>query len=170
MYILGINAYHGGASACLIRDGELIAAAEEERFKRIKYWAGFPVQAIRYCLEEAGITPYNLDHIGISRDPNANLRQKVLFALRRRPNFGFIRDRLNNMARSRDAKTVFCQALEVTGLRQFGVKAEHLPTVVAKCRKASSTQGNPIELSGAELGDILREAILDFGDQRHRGP
>ena len=50
MYILGINAYHAGASACLIRDGELIAAAEEERFTRIKYCAGFPSQAIRYCL------------------------------------------------------------------------------------------------------------------------
>ena len=53
MYILGINAYHGGASACLIKDGELIAAVEEERFERIKYWAGFPVYAIKYCLSEA---------------------------------------------------------------------------------------------------------------------
>ncbi|MFQ3659901.1 MAG: carbamoyltransferase N-terminal domain-containing protein, partial [Anaerolineae bacterium] len=56
MYILGINAYHGGASACLIADGKLIAAAEEERFNRVKYWAGFPVQAIQYVLREAGIT------------------------------------------------------------------------------------------------------------------
>jgi len=41
-YILGINAYHGDASACLVKDGELIAAAEEERFRRVKHWAGFP--------------------------------------------------------------------------------------------------------------------------------
>src|SRR4051812_24764902 len=60
MHILGINAYHGGASACLIRDGKLIAAAEEERFNRIKYWAGFPVESIRYVLEEGGITPADL--------------------------------------------------------------------------------------------------------------
>ena len=71
MYILGINAYHGGASACLIRDGQLIAAAEEERFRRIKYWAGFPVEAIRYVLEEGKISPCDLDHIGVSRDPSA---------------------------------------------------------------------------------------------------
>ncbi len=63
MYILGINAYHGGSSACLIRDGLLIAAAEEERFTRVKYWAGFPVQAIRYVLKEAGITPQEVDQI-----------------------------------------------------------------------------------------------------------
>ena len=107
MNILGINAYHGGASACLIRDGELIAAAEEERFRRIKYWAGFPTQAIRYVLDEGGIGPHDLDHIGISRDPSANLHKKVLFALRRRPNFGFIKDRLNNMARVRDPRAAF---------------------------------------------------------------
>ena len=49
MYILGINVYHGGASACLIQDGKLIAAVEEERFNRQKYWAGFPVQAITFA-------------------------------------------------------------------------------------------------------------------------
>ena len=70
MRILGINAYHGGASACLIRDGKLVAAAEEERFNRIKYWAGFPVESVKYVLSEANITPADLDHIGISRDPN----------------------------------------------------------------------------------------------------
>src|SRR5438445_11789905 len=81
MHILGINAYHGGAAACLVRDGELIAAAEEERFRRIKYWAGFPTEAIRYCLAEAGVSAYNLDHVGISRNPRANLQKKIIYAL-----------------------------------------------------------------------------------------
>ena len=88
MYVLGINAYHAGASACLIHRGQLVAAVEEERFRRIKYWAGFPLESVKYCLETAGITPYDLDHIGISRDPTANLHRKVLFALRRRPSVG----------------------------------------------------------------------------------
>jgi carbamoyltransferase len=52
--ILGINAFHGDASACLIRDGAIAAAAEEERFRRIKHWAGFPGEAIRYCLRRPG--------------------------------------------------------------------------------------------------------------------
>src|ERR1700736_1533096 len=98
MYILGINAYHAGASACLIRDGEIVAAAEEERFRRIKYWAGFPTLAIQYCLAAGGITAAELDHVGISRDPGAHLHRKALYALRRRPNFDFVRNRLGNMA------------------------------------------------------------------------
>jgi carbamoyltransferase len=52
--ILGLNAYHGDSSACLVKDGVLVAAAEEERFRRIKHWAGFPSEAIRYCLALAG--------------------------------------------------------------------------------------------------------------------
>src|SRR5712691_5610044 len=99
MYILGINAYHAGASACLIRDGQLVVAAEEERFNRIKYCAGFPTQAIQFCLAEAGITAYDVHHVGISRDPSANLHKKILFTLARRPNFRAIRDRLANAAR-----------------------------------------------------------------------
>ena len=53
MYELGINAYHGDVSAILLRDGELVAAVEEERFTRVKHWAGFPSEAIRACLEKA---------------------------------------------------------------------------------------------------------------------
>jgi len=55
LHILGLNAYHADSSACIIRDGVLLAAAEEERFRRIKHWAGFPELAIKYCLEAAGI-------------------------------------------------------------------------------------------------------------------
>jgi carbamoyltransferase len=83
MYILGINAYHGDAAAAIVRDGELIAAAEEERFNRQKHCAGFPTQAIHYCLQAAGINVHQLDHVGISRDPAAHLHKKVLFAAAR---------------------------------------------------------------------------------------
>ena len=53
--ILGINAYHGDASASLVIDGKLVAAVEEERFNRIKHWAGFPAESIRWCLDDAGV-------------------------------------------------------------------------------------------------------------------
>ncbi|HYP41968.1 MAG TPA: carbamoyltransferase [Chloroflexia bacterium] len=112
MYILGINAYHGGASACLINDGQLIAAVEEERFSRVKYWAGFPVQAIRFVLQEAGIQPQDLDHIGISRNPTANLVKKALYAFTRRPSLNMVRDRLNNSMKVGNLKTVFCERME----------------------------------------------------------
>jgi carbamoyltransferase len=51
--VRGINAYHADAAACIVRDGKLVAATEEKRFRRIKHWAGFPSQAISYCLREA---------------------------------------------------------------------------------------------------------------------
>jgi carbamoyltransferase len=113
MYILGINAYHGGASACLIRDGQVVAAAEEERFKRVKYWAGFPVAAIRYCLDEAGIGIQDVDQIGISRNPGANLYRKILYVLSSRPSFSLVRDRLTNAARVQDLRQVLAEALDV---------------------------------------------------------
>ena len=56
MIIVGINAYHGDASAVLLRDGELVAAVEEERFRRVKHWAGFPSESIRTCLAIAGVS------------------------------------------------------------------------------------------------------------------
>jgi carbamoyltransferase len=111
--ILGINAYHGGASACLIQDGRLVAAVEEERFSRVKYQAGFPVQAIRWVIEEGGIAPQDLDHIGISRKPTANLVKKALFAFQRRPSMGLIRDRLNNSMKVGDLKSAFCSGLDI---------------------------------------------------------
>jgi carbamoyltransferase len=82
LYILGINAYHGDASAALVCDGQLVAAVEEERFNRIKHCAGFPVQSIQYCLEVAGIRPEDLTHIAIARDPQANLSKKLIYALK----------------------------------------------------------------------------------------
>ena len=83
MYILGINAYHGDASAAIIKDGKLLAAVEEERFNRFKHCAGFPAESIRYCLKVAGVSVEDVEHIGISRDPSAHLHKKVLFAATR---------------------------------------------------------------------------------------
>lgn len=82
MNILGINAYHGNASAALVCDGKLVAAVEEERFNRVKYAAGFPAAAIRYCLKEAGITLADLDHVAVPRNPYARLGTKLFYALR----------------------------------------------------------------------------------------
>lgn len=156
MFILGINAYHAGASACLINDGHLIAAAEEERFIRSKYWAGFPVQAIRYVLEEAGITPQDLDHVGISRNPNANLLRKALFAFSRRPNLGFVTDRLNNSVKIRDLKAIFCERLEVeaTDLKAQFHNVEHHQAHLASAFLVSPFEESAI-LSVDGMGDFV---------------
>lgn len=96
MIILGINAFHGDSSACLLRDGKMVAAAEEERFRRIKHWAGFPSEAIRYCLLEAGIGISDVDHVVVNTDPKANFLKKVGYTLMNRPDFRFVLDRIKN--------------------------------------------------------------------------
>ncbi|HUL73824.1 MAG TPA: carbamoyltransferase C-terminal domain-containing protein [Vicinamibacterales bacterium] len=96
MFILGINAYHGDVSAALVRDGELVAAVEEERFRRIKHVAGFPREAIRQCLAIAGITGRDLDHVAVSRDPRANVARKAWYAATVLPTGQLLRDRANN--------------------------------------------------------------------------
>ncbi len=63
MKILGISAYYHDSAACLVVDGHIVAAAQEERFTRKKHDSGFPSQAITYCLSEAGIQPADLDHV-----------------------------------------------------------------------------------------------------------
>ncbi|HTA42752.1 MAG TPA: carbamoyltransferase C-terminal domain-containing protein [Bryobacteraceae bacterium] len=76
--ILGLNAYHGDSSAALLLNGHLAFAVEEERFNRIKHWAGLPVQAAAACLADADID--SVDHLAISRDPRAHLMRKVVRA------------------------------------------------------------------------------------------
>ena len=95
-YILGINAYHGDSSACLVKNGALVAAAEEERFRRIKHWAGFPSEAIRYCLAEAKISLSDVEHVAINQDSKANLWKKIGFTLAKRPDLALVIDRINN--------------------------------------------------------------------------
>jgi carbamoyltransferase len=73
--VLGLNAFHGDASAALLLDGQLIAALEEERLNRVKHWAGFPEQAANACLAMAGVE--HVDHVAISRDPKAHFWTKV---------------------------------------------------------------------------------------------
>ncbi len=97
--ILGINAYHGDAAACLVRGGVLVAAVEEERFRRIKHWAGFPSEAIKYCVAEAGITLADVDHVAINRDPQANWGPRLKFLVARRPSLAKLAERLKNRAK-----------------------------------------------------------------------
>ena len=130
MIVLGINAYHGDVSAALLRDGELVAAVEEERFTRIKHAAGFPVNAIAACLSIGGVVPAEIEHVAISRDPRANLLRKARFALRNRPGRGFVADRLRNAGKVREVGDRIADALgRSRGRRMHWV--EHHPAHLA---------------------------------------
>lgn len=117
MYILGLNAYHADSSAAILKDGILIAATEEERFRRIKHWAGFPSEAVKFCLREAGISMDQVDHIAIGRDPSAKFWKKVWFAASH-PAIGInaVRHRITNtrqiLSLAQEFKAIFPEADE----------------------------------------------------------
>ena len=115
MYTLGINAYHGDASACIYQDGQLIAATEEERILRVKHWAGLPVEAVRFCLDEAGIGLEDVDVITVSRDPWAKFSQKMLFALRHGTSISSLRKRATHINGVRSIKEDVAHALGCNG-------------------------------------------------------
>src|SRR5450830_1624131 len=83
--ILGLNAYHGDVSAVILRDGQLLAAVEEERFRRVKHYAGFPHRSIAECLRLAGLRAADIDLFAVSQDTRAHLWRKALFLLTHRP-------------------------------------------------------------------------------------
>ena len=153
MYVLGINAYHGDVSAVLLRDGAVVAALEEERFTRIKHYAGFPTQSIQRCLEMAGIAGTDVAHVAISRDPKANLPQKALFALKKRPSFSLILDRLKNQRAVRDVEGPLALAL--------GLDRTALPPV-------HNVEHHPAHLASAFFCSPFDEAAVaaidGFGD------
>jgi len=120
-YVLGINAYHGDVSAALLRDGHLVAAVEEERFRRIKHWAGFPTLAIRSVLEMAGIRGQDVRHVAVSRDPKANLLRKGLFTVTHRPDLRLVLDRVRNAGKVRDLHGPLAAAL--------GLPRDDLPAI-----------------------------------------
>jgi len=125
MIILGLNAFHADSSAALVRDGRLIAAAEEERFRRVKHWAGFPSQAIAYCLSEAGVKLSDVDHIGFNQDSHANLLRKVLYFLRQRPNINLVLRRLRNRQERAGFPALLEQAFPGQTLRATIHPVEH---------------------------------------------
>ena len=112
MNILGINAYHGDASACLVQNGKLVAAVEEERFNRIKHWAGFPAASIRYCLEVGGISAADLNHVAVSFNPKANLNRKLLFTVKQRPSLSSLLDKFKKQSKSVTLQTQLADACQ----------------------------------------------------------
>jgi len=119
--ILGINAYHGDSSAALLIDGQLVAAVEEERFNRVKHWAGFPAESIRDVLAQGNLTVADVEHVAVSFDPKANLGRKALFTLINRPSFRSIVDRLQRQGKSLSLRQ---QLAETCGVAESVVQAQ----------------------------------------------
>ena len=156
MKILGLNAFHGDASAALLVDGELVAFAAEERFNRVKHCAGFPVLAIQYCLEEAGLRLDQIDVITVSKDPKANLLAKALTVLRH-PGLltpSFLKSRLRQGASVGNVATRLAQTLENGGVVPPVVHVEH-----HLAHAASAFYASPFEKAAILTLDGMGDAV-----------
>jgi carbamoyltransferase len=152
MNILGINAYHGNASAAIVCDGRLVAAVEEERFNRVKYAAGFPAQAIRYCLREAGLELKDIHHVAVPRNPYARLGTKLFYALRM-PSFA--RERLKVVVKFKGIPEALAQAFDAdpAGLAAKFHRVEHHQAHLASAFFVSPFERAAL-LSADGLGDF----------------
>ena len=125
MIILGINAFHGDSSAALVRDGVLVAAAEEERFSRIKHWAGFPLQSIAYCLREAGLHLADIEHVAINQDDRAHWLRKLAYVAVHPPGMDLVLSRLRNRRRRQELPELLAEAFPADNFRGAIHNVEH---------------------------------------------
>ncbi|NNC85519.1 MAG: carbamoyltransferase, partial [Bacteroidia bacterium] len=138
-----------------LKDGEVIAASEEERFRRIKHWAGFPSEAIKFCLKDAGIGIEEVDHVTISRDPKANVHKKVLHAMKRMVGLKAIKDRILN---SRKVASVKSQLATALGVDEKSIIAEIHNIEHHRSHLASAFFASPFE----EAAVISIDGFGDF--------
>ena len=150
--ILGLNAYHADSSACIVVNGKLVAAAEEERFRRVKHWAGFPSHAIAYCLREAGIPLSAVDHVALNSDRRANLLRKAVYALHNRPDLALIVDRLRNAGKRASVEQEFALAFPSDRFRGQVHHIEHHFAHLASCFHVSP------------FDDAVAVSVDGFGD------
>ena len=157
-FILGLNTYHGDSSACLIKSGKIIAAAEEERFNRIKHFAGFPYEAIRYCLEEAKISIHDVDHIAVNTNPKANFFKKILYTIKNKPNLKFLLDRLKNKKAKSNIESDFKKRFKLKKINAKFHYIEHHMSHLASAHLASPFK-NSVTISVDGFGDFSSGAL-----------
>ncbi len=160
MIILGVNAFHGDSSACLMKDGEIICATEEERIRRIKHWAGLPTESIKFCLEDAGISLKEVDVVAVSRDPKAKLSEKVMHTLKHRVSLSAL---LSRGANSMKINAILKEISEALDVPKGEVKAEVKFVEHHRCHMASAFLVSPYEeaaiLSIDGMGDFSSTMI-----------
>ncbi|RBP45307.1 carbamoyltransferase [Roseimicrobium gellanilyticum] len=155
--VLGINAWHGDSSAAIIKDGKLIAAVEEERFLRIKHWAGLPVESMKYCLKEAGAQFGDLEHIAINLNPRVNNLRRLLHLIRHRPDLGLVMERLRKRSKAKSVGEKIADAFPQEKMRAEVHHIEHHLAHLASSYLCSPFD-EAVNLSVDGMGDFASAA------------
>ena len=106
-YILGVNAFHGNSSACILKNSEIVFAIEEEKINRIKNWSGFPIESIRMCLNHVSLNLNDITYIAINKNFVSNLKPKILFSIKNFKNFNYAIKKSKNLFKVRSIEDFF---------------------------------------------------------------
>jgi carbamoyltransferase len=157
MKILGLNAYHGDSAACLFVDGKLVAAAEEERFRRIKHWAGLPTSAINYVLQEAKLSLGEVEHIAINRKPGVNNWRRIAFGLTHFPHPKLVAQKVQNLRKAASVQETLQQTYGVEIKAQMHHVEHHLAHLASAYLVSGFNEAACISIDG--FGDFTSTAF-----------
>lgn len=164
MYILGINAYHGDASACLIKDGVLLYAVEEERFTRVKHNAGFPKESILFCLSSENIKLDDISFVAINKNPKNKIIEKIKYLLFNNFNFSTFINRIKNFKKISNIEDDFKSCFGSDLSNKIIYTDHHLSHVASSIFSSNFDNCNYISIDG--FGDFVSTSIGYFENNK----
>jgi carbamoyltransferase len=157
-YILGVNAFHPNSAACILKNGVLIFAIEEERINRIKNWCGFPEQAIKKCLDYAKININEVSLIAINKNFKSNIIQKLLFGIKNKNNFDYSIKKIRLITKKKKLDDIFIEKFNLKYLKPKIVYVDHHTAHLASSYLTSKFKESVL-LSLDGFGDFVSCAI-----------
>lgn len=157
-YVLGLNLLHSDTSACIFKNGKLIAAAEEERFTRLKHTSNFPLNAINFCLNEAEIKFSDVNTVTINSNPFASFQKKILFTLKNFKRYKLAFNSILNIKKKVSLKKLISQNFDPENL--FKGKIRYVDHHISHILSSSSYSGfeKSVNLSIDGFGDFASAA------------
>jgi carbamoyltransferase len=152
MIVLGLNIFHGDAAACIIKDGKIVVAIEEERINRIKHSSGFPINSINYCLNYSNLKISDVNYVCINRNPKVNLLKKIIFVIKNKLNYSYLLDRYKNLQNIASVKDIISEYFDKEKINFKVINIEHHLSHISSA----------FHLSGFKSSSVL--SIDGFGD------
>ncbi len=166
MIILGLNLHHADSSACLLINGKIVAASEEERFTRIKHMAGFPSNSISFCLNKAKISINQVDLIAVNFNGKYNFIPKISFTLKNIFNLNFIKNKIKKYFTMKDLFSLFYKNFGLTKK----IKILNVPHHLAHAASAVLVSGlkNGLSLSLDGSGDFSTGEVYVINENKFK--
>jgi carbamoyltransferase len=167
MIILGINSFHADSAACIIKDGIVLAAIEEERINRVKHWAGLPIESIKACLKICDLKLKDVDYIAINKNVYSNLIAKLKYIIKSQTNLSLIKKKIEKNLINKNIKSliesyIFNQAFKFN-CSVISVE-HHLAHVASACYPSGFDESANISIDG--FGDFVSLSIGSFSNNK----